>query len=319
MWAATRAPTPSEPPRRGPYPAPPVALDRAGELAAAAARSLGWHPFAIPSVATPSHGRAPCIRCGLCTAYPCTANARWSARAPLMAAVATGRLELRTQATAVRVLVSDDGARATGVEYADETGALHVVAGASIVLAANAIQTPRLLLQSVSAHHRDGLANDSGQVGRNMMTHVMEQFLTIGHVPGASTLEAAGCTLGIQDLYDTKTSGAPSPITFEPRALGAFGTFVRMVGQDPSWAALGSGDAAVWRERHRGNIVVLTMMEDLPRAENRVRLDGKLRDRLGLPVRWSSNTRRTRSTSRPQASRLLPRAGCSTPPALATS
>jgi choline dehydrogenase-like flavoprotein len=184
----------------------------------------------------------------------------------------------------VRVLVDDSGERATGVEYLDADGVLHAVRGETIVLAANAIQTPRLLLHSKSRHHPDGLSNDSGQVGRNMMTHVMEDFLTIGHVPGASTLEAAGCTLGIQDFYDTTKTGVPSSITFEPRAIGAFGAFSRFVAQDPAWAALGSADPQALRARFRGNVVVLTMMEDLPRAENRVRLDERLRDRHGLPV-----------------------------------
>ncbi len=277
--AGDAAANPFEAPRRGPYPAPALALDRSGHLCAAAARQLGWHPFPMPSVASPARGRAACVRCGLCTAFLCTVDARWSARPQLLAAAAAGKLSLVLGATVTRVLVTDDCA--TGVEYAAKDGSLHAISARTVVLAANAIQTPRLLLQSATSRHPDGLANGSGQVGRNLMTHVMERFMTIGHVDGEPTVSAAGCTLGIQDFYDPQRSGAPLPITFEPRTMGAYAPFARFVTGDPSWAAC---DEPTLRDRFSRNVVVLTMMEDLPRAENRVRLHATLRDALGLPV-----------------------------------
>ncbi|MEO6950656.1 MAG: GMC family oxidoreductase [Polyangia bacterium] len=277
--AGDAAANPFEPPRRGPYPAPALALDRSGHACAEGARKLGWHPFPMPSVANPARGRAACVRCGLCTAFLCTVDARWSARPQLLAAATAGTLSLVLGATVTRVLMQ--GGRATGVEYATKDGALHAIHARTVVLAANAVQTPRLLLQSATSHHRDGLANGSGQVGRNMMTHVMENFMTIGHIDGEPTISAAGCTLGIQDFYDPVRSGAPLPITFEPRTMGAYAPFSRFVTGDPSWAAL---DEATLRDRFSRNVVMLTMMEDLPRAENRVRLHETLRDALGLPV-----------------------------------
>ena len=261
---------PFEPPRSGPFPMPAVTLDRAGELATVAAQKLGWHPFPIPTVATAVDGRHPCTRCGLCTAYQCTQGARWSARAQLLAAIAERRMTVHTEVTAVRITTDDAGRRAEAVEYVAADGTRCFVHGRAIVVAANAIQTPRILLASATDKHPRGLANGSDQVGRNLMTHVMEAFLTIGYVPGADTTRAAGCTVAIQDFYAQSRSGVALPITLEPRAIGAFTAFSRMVRQAPSWAALSDDEL---RARHRDHIVVLSMIEDLARADNRVLLD----------------------------------------------
>src|SRR5215218_10359716 len=66
----------------------------------------------------------------------------------------------------------DARGKATGVVYADKDGNQHVQKARVVCVACNSIESPRLLLNSASAKFPDGLANSSGQVGRNYMRHL---------------------------------------------------------------------------------------------------------------------------------------------------
>src|SRR6185295_6838889 len=61
--------------------------------------------------------------------------------------------------------------RATGVTWLDITLAEHRLDARIVVLATHAIETPRLLLLSAHPSFPDGLANSSGLVGKNLMSH----------------------------------------------------------------------------------------------------------------------------------------------------
>src|SRR4029079_18381830 len=65
----------------------------------------------------------------------------------------------------------DAAGKVTGVVYADKDGALKSQQASIVAAAGNSIESPRLLLNSASAKFPDGLANSSGQVGRNYMRH----------------------------------------------------------------------------------------------------------------------------------------------------
>jgi choline dehydrogenase-like flavoprotein len=55
--------------------------------------------------------------------------------------------------------------------YHDRSGQTHEQLARVVVVCANGVGTPRLLLHSRSRLFPDGLANSSGQVGRNYMAH----------------------------------------------------------------------------------------------------------------------------------------------------
>src|SRR2546427_486744 len=128
------------------------------------------HITCIPSrlsiLTRPLNGRAACHYCGQCN-RGCKVNANFTATNVLIApALATGRLTLVTNAMAREVLVDSSG-RATGVAYVDKTtGADARVRAKVVVLAASALETARLLLNSKSSPFPNGLANSSGTVGK---------------------------------------------------------------------------------------------------------------------------------------------------------
>ena len=143
-------------------------------LIAAAAKSLG-----IPCVGThtavltrdmpdDAAPRSACFNATDC-GRGCSIGAAFQTTTSLLPmAKATGRLTIITDAMAARVVLSAKN-KAEGVEYIDrKTGQRHVVTGKAVILAASAVESARLLLNSGTPEHPRGLANGSGQVGRNL-------------------------------------------------------------------------------------------------------------------------------------------------------
>ena len=117
-------------------------------------------------ITQPLNGRPACHYCGQC-GRGCTSRSNFSSPDVLIApALATGKLTLMTNAMVREVTLGADGL-ADGVSYIDKkTGADSHVRARIVVLAASALETARILFNSKSAKHPQGLANSSGTVGK---------------------------------------------------------------------------------------------------------------------------------------------------------
>lgn len=115
--------------------------------------------------------RAACFWATNCV-RGCSIRANFQSTTVLIpAALATGNLDIITDAMVREVIIGPDG-RATGVHYIDKTTRRDAVAKARVViLAASSCETTRILLNS-SSKDKSGLANSSGQVGQNLMDSV---------------------------------------------------------------------------------------------------------------------------------------------------
>ena len=133
---------------------------------------IPYLPDRLAQLTVPHQGRPACHYCGNCT-EGCDTGSFFSTPFFLLpGAEKTGKLELRTNAV-VRSILTDGNGRATGVRYVDrETKEEREVAGRAVVLAASCVESARILLNSRSAENPDGLANASGQVGRNLCDHL---------------------------------------------------------------------------------------------------------------------------------------------------
>lgn len=139
-----------------------------------ASRKLGIPcvPSRLSIITRPLNGRPACHYCGQC-GRSCATSSNFSSPTVLLPpATATGNLEIRCDAMAREVLVDKDG-RATGVSYIDRKTRQEVqVRGRIVVLAASACESARLLLNSRSPQHPNGLANSSGMAGKYLMDTV---------------------------------------------------------------------------------------------------------------------------------------------------
>lgn len=164
---------PFEGPRSSPYPLPPLDVHALTRHLEQACRRLGWHPFQTPRAiaSAPYRGRPACSYCGFCPGFGCPTGAKSSVQETYVAqALATGHCELRPVAMVREVCVGADG-RVTGCIYIDAHGSEHEVRAGLVCVCCSAIESARLLLLSKSARFPDGLANGSGQVGRNLQFH----------------------------------------------------------------------------------------------------------------------------------------------------
>ena len=129
-------------------------------------------PARLAVLTRPLNGRPACHYCGQCGRGCTTASNFSSSQVLIPPALLTGRLTLITGAMAREILVGADG-KAAGVSYIDK--ATHTekrIAARAVVVAASACESARLLLNSRSKVFPDGLANSSGQVGRNLTDSV---------------------------------------------------------------------------------------------------------------------------------------------------
>lgn len=140
-------------------------------LVAAAAKKLGIPavPMHRAVLTRPLDNRAACFYATPC-GHGCSIGAAFQTTTSLLPmAKATGLLDLRTDAM-VKTVLTDDKGQVTGVSYIDKkTGQEHQLTAKVVILAASACESARLLLNSKTAKHPQGLANSSGQVGKNLM------------------------------------------------------------------------------------------------------------------------------------------------------
>ena len=244
------------------------------------AKRLGYRDFGVTHVAVnsvPYDGRNACDQIGFC-AQGCASGAKWSTLyADIPKAEATGRCEVRANCMALRV-EHDARGRVSGVLYADGNGTQHLQKARAVCVAGNSIETPRLLLNSESAKFPDGLANSSGQVGRNY-THIAESYVygTFDKpIHMHRGVQASGLLL--DEAHHDPARGFAGGVIMMPFGAGLV-----------SYAA--ALDPAGWGRAYAGalegydrTVGVSITGADLPMAENRVSLDSSERDRYGLPL-----------------------------------
>lgn len=115
--------------------------------------------------------KVPCHYCGHCM-RGCEVDAKYtSANTPIPLAMKTGNLTLFLESTMVRVLMDDSHRKISGIEYRTADGKTGEVRCRALVLACSAVETARQLLLNTTREFPNGLANGSGQVGRNLSSH----------------------------------------------------------------------------------------------------------------------------------------------------
>jgi choline dehydrogenase-like flavoprotein len=304
---------PSQPPRsaRGTAPVP---IGRLGETIAGGFDKLGWHWWvsdgAILSEAY--DGRPACNLCGPCD-IGCPTGARASADITFWPRALRHGAELRTGCRVREITLDADG-RARGARYYDRDGALYEQRAPLVIMAANGIGTPRLLLNSRSPRFPNGLANRSGLVGKNLMFH---PFASVGGVfaePLESWAGPIGSIIFSHEFYET-----------DARRDFVRGFGLQIVRQSgPVHTALGGftmkrvpwGDAhhTTFAERFGHMINVGVIGEDLPETINEVVLDPLLSDAHGIPAplvryRLSDNSVRMMEFGVARAAEALQAAG----------
>jgi choline dehydrogenase-like flavoprotein len=130
-------------------------------------------PDRIAQLTVAHEGHPKCHFCGNCTSGCDTGSFFSTLWMLLPLAEKTGNLELRVNAIAKNVLIDGNTGRARGIAYVDRDSKQEVeVYGRTVVLAASCVETARIMLNSKSRQYPNGIANSSGEVGRNLCDHL---------------------------------------------------------------------------------------------------------------------------------------------------
>jgi choline dehydrogenase-like flavoprotein len=192
-------------------------------------------------------------------------------------AEATGKLDLRPESQVLQIQHDKQG-KATCVLYADKDGK-HVLQKARVVcVACNSIESARLLLNSASSTFPQGLANSSGQVGKNYMRHTTGSvfatfakpvYMNRGTVMAGIVTDEAGLNLkrGFAGGFELETISLGLPFAAAFLKPGAWGRdYTRLLDQYTNMAG-------IW-----------IVGEDMPQETNAITLHPTEKDPWGLPI-----------------------------------
>ncbi len=161
-----------EPPRsRKDFPYPPTTEHPIVELIDKSAESLSMNPLTTPRaiLSKDTKNRNKCYYSNYCGSYGCSSGAKGSSREALInPALETGNLSLITNAYVIRL--NEKNGKLTSALYIDKnTNTKKEISANIFVVAAQAVETSRLLLNSTSKNFPNGLSNNNGQVGKNLL------------------------------------------------------------------------------------------------------------------------------------------------------
>ena len=215
----------------------------------------------------------------------CPVQAKYGARKTLAKALGSenGRVDLLPRTVASRVHVDPVDRRISHIEYkayGDLTSPEHTTGearGRIFVLAANAIENPRLLLAS-------GLPSSSGLVGRNLMDHAY--LLTWGLMPEiAGTMRGTQCTAGIEELrtgpFRRHQAAFRIGIHNDGWGWATGAPYTDLLDIVDNKNAYGRSLRRSLVDRISRQLLLACMVETLPNETNRVTVDSRYKDNLG--------------------------------------
>jgi choline dehydrogenase-like flavoprotein len=271
-------------PEGAPPPLPALPINKYGRKFAQGLNALGWHWWPAPNAIASHEYRnlGACARYGTCeNGCPNGSKAsvdmtHWPEAQRYGARVIAG--------ARVREITTDERGLATGAVYLDRNQVEHFQPASTVVMAANGIGTPRLLLLSGSARFPDGLANSSGLVGERLMLHPTGLLVGAFDEELESWIGPAGQNVHSMEFYESDPSrgflrGADwkTMPTGGPLMSLLFGG----LGGSQTW---GDGIYELIRSTLGCSVAVAIVSEDLPSLDNQVSLDSSLTDSDGIPA-----------------------------------
>jgi choline dehydrogenase-like flavoprotein len=235
------------------------------------------------------NGRPPCHYCGQCGRGCMTASNYAASYVQIFPAMRTGKVQVIANAMA-RELITDATGKVTAVSYVDKTdGTEKQVRCRTVVLAASACESARLLLNSKSPQHPQGLANASGKVGRYLMDTVGSSMSAI--VPALSGMphynsDGYGSHLYVPWWLSDTHKDLNFPRGYHIEVGGGYGmpgigSFTGIVNRTEGY---GIPMKQAIRADYGTSVGLSGRGEMIPNEQSYCEIDPEVKDRWGIPV-----------------------------------
>jgi choline dehydrogenase-like flavoprotein len=277
----------------------PLDIGYSGSLIAKAFNKLGWHWWPSYAAIKKSKKFNKGIRPTAVETY-------------LNKAVKNGVI-IKSNSRVLKIRLSKDKI-ATGVIYSNKKKEKIFLQASLILLASNGIGTPRILFNSKNKDFPNGLANNSGQLGKNLMLHPLgfieghfDKFLNSNEGP-------EGCSIYSHEFYETKKNrnfkrGYTIQLLKSPGPIESFHYLKKF-----NKIKFGKSFFRDLFDYFGRTIPMAIICEDTPSKDNYIQLDYKNRDSDGMPgikvnYKLSKNTKKMLSHGIDQCKKLLKTAG----------
>lgn len=274
-------------PEGAPYPLPPVLVSNHGNVLAKGFAALDMHTSPVPMavLSQPYKGRKACIWDGWCDAG-CPIGALANPLVVYFPRALKAGAVMQADSHVTRVLTDKKGQRAIGVEYFDAAGNQQEQHADMVVLGAFTVENPRILLNSVTDKHPNGLANSSNMLGKYLMSHPSVTVFGMFDEEMQNYLGATGGQLFNQDRFQKDKGAFGSQqweigLALKPNDLLG----IAMSRTDLYGAELHS----FMKQGAHGLSSMVAVCEDIPLEENRIELSKK-KDQYGMPLAKAVHT-----------------------------
>lgn len=291
---------PFEPPRSTPnFTQPPTKENAVVRLLDKSCKSLDITPLVTPRavLSKDKPGRDACYYSNLCGSYGCSSGAKGSSREALLKpALATGNLTLMSNTHVKYLHTSTKEAVDHAVVVDTLTGKERKIKGKMFVVAAQAHESARLLLNSANTYHPNGLGNSSGELGKNLLFSgggsgqgelhedtlkeiKFKELMTTGLFVNRSVLD----WYFVDHLWDGTFKGGSVEFMFEHQNII---TRARKNGYENGKLVWGTalGERIVKRFSEQKSIRFEIFNDWLPNDDCFVSLDTTHKDKYGMPV-----------------------------------
>jgi choline dehydrogenase-like flavoprotein len=192
---------PTEPPTSAPYPYPAVSNEPRIQQLFDDLKAAGYHPFPAPCgvmLDAEDMANSRCIRCRTCDGFPCMVHAKSDAEVMgVRPALKFPNVTLLRNSRVLKLNTTTNGSSVKEV-VVERDGKTETFGGDIVVISCGAANSAKLLLMSANDKHPNGLANGSGQVGRNYMYHNSMAVLAISKEPNPTFFQK---TIAFNDFY----------------------------------------------------------------------------------------------------------------------
>lgn len=247
---------------------PPPSLTPGAEELHGLLLGKGLHPYRLPLGCEFVPG------CECCQSYLCDQECKNdSSRICLKPALADFGAHLLAECEVLKLEATRSDV--TGI-LCNWNGRQITLRGRIVVLAAGALESPRILLNSTSPEWQNGLGNDSGLVGRNLMRHYIDLYAIIPKTQGKFPLDFKEIAfndyylVGGQKFGTVQSFGAMPPASILAKGLEHELKGAGIPGAGSLFGLVKPAMRLIIGHLFSRRMVLATIMEDLPYRDNRI-------------------------------------------------